>query len=513
MSLNTLSNLCRSDLPVDGMFTREIEPTYSILFNKNVWEQLVSQHLNANRSGFKHRTWQSPFIAILKKINPYCSVMFKRHRVMLPEFRKSRTSIIFRAEGYCKHSTFTLKKIRVKLTEDLTVSLEFEGTTIQHKIGETQARPIQGIERQKFKVSGLNPPLKEYCQRINYIPGEIFAAGKRGNAGTSRDVWKQIRYEKKIQHRLDTIELDSLLKLKKKISIDDNKQTEKVKGFIQHISVEPDMLFLWTRASVKIFHDMSVQDTIFWHVTGHVFKSKLTSKKLFYYEITVRNPKTNSISLPLASMVSSAHTHTVILFLTLFRNHEKQIYGIDKLSQPLQINSDRAMTFVLSALIVFNSENLLQFLERVWRIDKGNAKDNVLTLTKVHNCSFHLMRNARDIVKSSYTSQGPRSDALWMISLLMNATTLQEMNTVFAIIVNITCSKQVTQNVLQNVGIMNKKIGNFRVTLNQKEIAIVYGSVSLSEVDEALTREELRRKRLCNCRQNRHLRNTMMTCM
>ena len=119
MSLNTLSNLCRLDLPEDGMFTRNIEPTYSIGFNKNVWEQLVSQHLNANKSGFKHGTWQSPFIAVLKKINPYYSLMFKRHRVMLPKFRKSRTSIIFKVEGHSKHSTCTLKKIHVKLTEDL----------------------------------------------------------------------------------------------------------------------------------------------------------------------------------------------------------------------------------------------------------------------------------------------------------------------------------------------------------------------------------------------------------
>lgn len=46
-------------------------------------------------------------------------------------------------------------------------------------------------------------------------------------------------------------ELDSLLKLKNEFRVDDNKQKEKVKGFIQHTSVEPIpiMLFLWTRAS------------------------------------------------------------------------------------------------------------------------------------------------------------------------------------------------------------------------------------------------------------------------
>ena len=36
VNLNTLSDLCRSDLPEVGMFTREIEPIYSIGFSKNV---------------------------------------------------------------------------------------------------------------------------------------------------------------------------------------------------------------------------------------------------------------------------------------------------------------------------------------------------------------------------------------------------------------------------------------------------------------------------------------------
>ena len=76
----------------------------------------------------------------------------------------------------------------------------------------------------------------------------------------------------------------------------------------------------------------------------------------------------------------------------------------------------------------------------------------------------------------------------------MKATILQEMDTMLAMIVKITCSKQVTQNASQNVGIMNKKIENFRVTLNQKEMATVYGSGSLSEVDEDLTREELNKE-------------------
>ena len=192
--------------------------------------------------------------------------------------------------------------------------------------------------------------------------------------------------------------------------------------------------------------------------------------------------------MPLTSTISYAHTQPATLFwLTLFHNNEKQISGIDRSSQPLQINGDTVMTIVLSALMAFNSENLLQVLERAWRIVESNAKDKDLTLIVVHTCYFHLMQNARDIVKIGDTSQGPSSNAIWVISLLTNASTLKEMDTIFAIIVNITCSKQVNQNVSQNVGIMNKKLKIF-------EIATVYGSESIFEVDEALTREELNKE-------------------
>lgn len=192
--------------------------------------------------------------------------------------------------------------------------------------------------------------------------------------------------------------------------------------------------------------------------------------------------------MPLTSTISYAHTQPATLFwLPLFHNNEKQISGIDRSSQPLQINGDTVMTIVLSALMAFNSENLLQVLERAWRIVESNAKDKDLTLTVVHTCYFHLMQNARDVVKIGDTSQGPSSNAIWVISLLTNASTLKEMDTIFAIIVNITCSKQVNQNVSQNVGIMNKKLKIF-------EIATVYGSERIFEVDEALTREELNKE-------------------
>ena len=57
-----------------------------------------------------------------------------------------------------------------------------------------------------------------------------------------------------------------------------------------------------------------------------------------------------------------------------FRNHEKnKIYGASRLPQPVQINSDRAMVFVVTAVRVFNNETLVMFLERSWKILHGSA--------------------------------------------------------------------------------------------------------------------------------------------
>ena len=73
-------------------------------------------------------------------------------------------------------------------------------------------------------------------------------------------------------------------------------------------------------------------------------------------------------------MISSDETQpTVQHQMSCFRNDEKRIYGASNLSQPVQINSDRAMVFIMTAMQVFNNETLPMFLERSWRIVHGLA--------------------------------------------------------------------------------------------------------------------------------------------
>ena len=274
-------------------------------------------------------------------------------------------------------------------------------------------------------------------------------------------------YENRKKDRLDSAELDSLLKLKNKFA-DLDVTSAPVKGFIQVVSVDPVIVLLWTRAAVKIFHDLCKMDAVFWDATGHIVQSRLTTKKLFYYELTIRNPTTGKVSLPLSMMISSDQTQpTIQYWLATFRNNEKMLYGSDKVSQPIQVNSDRAMGFILSALQVFNGETFHQFLQRAWRIVLGKAENSDLTLTIVHSCAFHFMRNSKDLVKKSFKT-GSRAIGMWMLSLLMNTKTMEELNKAVLLIIWVTSSQQVTEEVRSCVSLLNKLLKDFRTAIDKK---------------------------------------------
>ena len=85
--------------------------------------------------------------------------------------------------------------------------------------------------------------------------------------------------------------------------------------------------------------------------------------------------------------------------MSCFRNDEKRIYGATNLLQPVQINSDHAMVFIMTAMQVFNNKTLLMFMERSWRIVHALASPKELQLAVIHTYAFHFVRNSKEIVK------------------------------------------------------------------------------------------------------------------
>ena len=295
VTLETLNELSQCTFPTSGIFTKSIS-NLKCQMDRNTWEDLINNHMvtKRNKKYFAKGSWQHIICDYIRQANPYCTVLFKRHLVYQATKRPSRTDRVFNAVGYCKHQSCKVKNINVTIKTDMTMEVTFDSLMVAHDVGETCARPIRGIEREQEKNKldgGKFSASVEYARRINKTPNETFISGNRDNIGKTVNVLKQIAHEKRTDQRMDTLELDSLLKLKKKYEEADDTES-KVKGFIQVVSVDPVIIMLWTRGSVKVFHDLSKMDAVFWDATGHVVKSRLTNKKLFYYELTIRNPTT-----------------------------------------------------------------------------------------------------------------------------------------------------------------------------------------------------------------------------
>ena len=111
IKLATLSDLTASDLPLQGEFVKELQAEYVLSMEKHMWDNLISHHLGVNQKTFKGGSWQPYFICLIKQANPWCSIMFKRHRVFKTPFRAPRTNLLFRAEGYCSFANCAVKKV------------------------------------------------------------------------------------------------------------------------------------------------------------------------------------------------------------------------------------------------------------------------------------------------------------------------------------------------------------------------------------------------------------------
>ena len=304
---DTLDDLGGCIFPDSGYFTKQISNIYKVQMENGIWERL-SKNVNSRgkKKFFVKGTWQQDIVNIIAKYNTYCSIKFKRHLVYQSEIRSSRTDLLFKADGRCIHDVCPITKITLTLRTDLSYEITFNSKEIKHKVGVTNSASV------------------EYAKRINAKDKDVFVAGNKDSIGTSPSILKQIAFEGRISGRLSTSELDSIIRMKNKYIMEDATKST-VKGFIQTISVDPVILFLWTQAGIRIFHDLCKMDAVTWDATSKIVKTRLTEKKLFYYELTIRNPSTGHISLPVAVMISSDQTQpTVEYWMSRFRNDKKK---------------------------------------------------------------------------------------------------------------------------------------------------------------------------------------------
>ena len=148
---------------------------------------------------------------------------------------------------------------------------------------------------------------------------------------------------------------------------------------------------------MRLWHDVIKDSAASWDATGGIIKTKLTQKRILYYEIVVSS-SASSVSTPVAFMISEEHTQTAVEELLMeLRRKEREIFGAN--TTPMQINSDRSIVLLKAGMRVFNGDSMTMYLLRCWRIVNGEADSKDLNLCTIRACKSHLMKQASHICK------------------------------------------------------------------------------------------------------------------
>ena len=193
VSIDTLSDLSAADIPESGIFSKPISSVFECKIDESVWTNLSKHKYSVQtktgiRWALKQGTWQPTIANLMKKGNPYCSYLFKRHGVHGSHVRAASSDKLFSACSYCGNKSCNLKKIDVLLTNNFTFSVKFNANTVRHEIATKAARPISGVQREAeialHKENNRSASV-EFARRMATLDADVFISGK-----SRKKAWK-----------------------------------------------------------------------------------------------------------------------------------------------------------------------------------------------------------------------------------------------------------------------------------------------------------------------------------
>ena len=105
-----------------------------------------------------------------------------------------------------------------------------------------------------------------------------------------------------------------------------------------------------------------------------------------------------------------------------------------------------------------------------------------MQLTVIHTCAFYLMQNAKEIVKRTM-KVGSKSAGMWMLSLLMNREYMCDLESAIKLIIVVTCSKFITNDVCLCIGTLNKVLKDFKADIFEKTKKVIENECSKFTTD------------------------------
>ncbi|CAF1324255.1 unnamed protein product [Adineta steineri] len=459
----SVSGRYEADVPSDPVIL-EIDKLDLCHFKRLLEESKIKKDkTSSKKESAKSRDmeWINLFEKYVSQINSSCVFMYTYHHFSTAKSTKSSSEKQFTmsANAACKHSKCTCS-YHAEVHSNGEITFEFKGK-ICHSPSEQRSRPYRGSNRRAIAEKlnfGLSPD-QVRLKQLGLLSENNRKFGNFNLAGSSPDVFRKIHSESKTSLMLDKDLPTSLEKVKEKLAKDVH-PGKNIPGYLQTISIDPLRLTLFTVAGLCLWKLVGSKVPVSWDATGGIVMSR--GKRIFYYELTIGNIANRSVtrkklsgpSFPVTSMLSTAHTTMdLVQWLQDFEKGYRKLYGFDApFPKPPIVHSDGALVFQMAALRFFNSDTTLSiYLKRCWTIINKTATNEDLTKTIIHSCLSHFVKSVKRQALKEYTKKKIIPFALWIISLLVNSNTVEEMSGIWEHICTVLLSP--TQNASYSVSI------------------------------------------------------------
>ncbi len=410
--------------------------------DSSLWEDLTTNCLSDTGRGFQLGSWFSRLLEPeITKYNPYCVWKIIRHQISKPNIGRSKptNSTWFRATLECKFDDCGMVA-KAKMFVLYQMKVTFTKPSIRHKAGQMRSRYITGDDRKKIMAEfkkGVTPS-SLYKEILAGKPLKCLNAGNFSGIGASGlKVFDKMSSDARTSCRKDGNLTTNLQDLKDKW-IENDTESEIIKGFIHDMETKnPLLIHYYSEKSIIIFNALSKKDCLFFYATGSVAHVPGSSERLLYYELTARNPREGTPSFPLFGMLSQSQTAVKIASgLSEFLDAYKKKYGHQVIV--IQVNCDWSMAVITGVMMAFCRHQLIDYLNRAWRVIKGTASLKDLSDTVVHICKGHSMNSYKRKMVVCYKRN--IVFGMYCFSLIINTDSwiecLQIINSFFVVLVS-----------------------------------------------------------------------------
>ncbi|XP_034079088.1 uncharacterized protein LOC117550702 [Gymnodraco acuticeps] len=256
---------------------------------------------------FKSLHWTNVIAKGIRSVHPHCSFGFKRHSVkMIGSMTKKP---LFTCTGYCRFDDCQVKvNVKVESESSLKAVVCFQGGIVRHSLQQLRRRPIRAEERQLIADTlSSKLPRTVYLQSLNKLEETVLQSGCRDEVPTT-GVLKTLSWGEREKQRRHENEMVSLQLMSEDVQDKDDQ-------WIQKVILQPKGVMLWSKRTIRLFHDRSKEDIVYLDATGSIVKkAKGESTPFYIYELVVRNPIKGCSPVPVATYVTCEHTTASITY-------------------------------------------------------------------------------------------------------------------------------------------------------------------------------------------------------